>query len=315
MFRARERGMSFWPFAVCLLGLLIFVFLWFGATSERDNSNAVAAKAQAAAKQAEEEKNAANTRLLAVSKAVGFQTGGNFTDAAELERQMKEYATKIREAATTTYPVDRYSADEAGGKVETANAGTVTVAYLTEQEVNDAQNLQGWFPKIETAFARYKHDSERAFEHAQNLAKEKDEITKANAATIQDKDKRIADLTGEKTALENQAREKENELNDKISQLTGQRDAKETELEALKKQSSENEAKLLSQITESKQTISSLVQQNAPTLSEGPDGEVIVADAGMAIINRGQSSWLMPGTIFDVWGLAKGGAKYKKGTL
>jgi uncharacterized protein (UPF0333 family) len=307
--------MSFWPFAVCLLGLLIFVFLWFGATSERDNSNAVAAKAQAAAKQADEEKNAANTRLLAVSKAVGFQTGGNFTDAAEIDRQVKEYAAKIKEAATTTYPVSRYQADPAGGQVEKADAGTVTVTYLTEQEIADTQNLQGWFPKFETALARAKHDGARGFEHAETLAKEKDEITKANEATLKDKDKRISDLTGEKTALENQAREKENELNDKISQLTGQRDAKETELEALKKQSSENEAKLLSQITESKQTISSLVQQNAPTLSEGPDGEVIVADAGMAIINRGQSSWLMPGTIFDVWGLAKGGAKYKKGTI
>ena len=315
MFRARERGMSFWPFAVCLLGLLIFVFLWFGATSERDNANAAAAKAQAAAKQADEEKNAANTRLLAVSKAVGFQTGGNFTDAAELDRQVKEYAAKIKAAATTTYPVERFQADESGGKVEKSDAGTVTVAYMTDQEIADTQTLQGWFPKIETAFSRFKHDSERAAEHAQTLAKEKEEVVKASEATIKDKDKRIADLTSEKTAIENQASEKANELNDKITQLTSQKDAKETELEALKKQSSENEAKLLSQITESKQTISSLVQRDAPALSEGPDGEVIVADAGMAIVNRGKSSWLMPGTIFDVWGLAKGGAKYKKGTL
>ena len=314
MFRARERGMSFWPFAVCLLGLLIFVFLWFGATSERDNANTQLAKAQATAKEADKEKDAANSRLLAVSKLVGFQGGANVTDAAELDRQVKEYAAKIKEAGTVTFPISRYEID-ANGAPAKADVGNVTVTYLTDAEIADATTLQAWFPKFETALSRAKHDAARAFEHAESLAKEKEALTKAGEETVKEKDKRIGELQSEKTALENQAREKENELNDKISQLTGQRDAKETELEALKKQSSENEAKLLSQITESKQTISSLVQRDAPALSEGPDGEVIVADAGMAIVNRGQSSWLMPGTIFDVWGLAKGGAKYKKGTL
>ena len=314
MFRARERGMSFWPFAVCLLGLLIFVFLWFGATSERDNANTQLAKAQATAKEADKEKDAANSRLLAVSKLVGFQGGANVTDAAELDRQVKEYAAKIKEAGTVTFPISRYEID-ANGAPAKADVGNVTVTYLTDAEIADATTLQAWFPKFETALSRAKHDAARAFEHAESLAKEKEALTKAGEETVKEKDKRIGELQSEKTALENQAREKENELNDKITQLTGQRDAKETELEALKKQSSENEAKLLSQITESKQTISSLVQRDAPALSEGPDGEVIVADAGMAIVNRGQSSWLMPGTIFDVWGLAKGGAKYKKGTL
>src|SRR5262249_29139416 len=58
-----------------------------------------------------------------------------------------------------------------------------------------------------------------------------------------------------------------------------------------------------------------LVQREAPVLSEGPDGEVVLADNGVAILNRGRQHWLMPGTVFDVWGIAKGGAKYKKGTV
>jgi hypothetical protein len=307
--------MSFWPFAVCLLGLLIFVFLWFGASSERDQANAAATRAQAAAKQAEEEKNAANTKLLAVSKATGFLGGGNFTDAAELEKQFAEYKAKLKDAVTVTFPTSRYQASPDGGKVEEAPGGTVTVSYLTQSELDDAATLQGLLPKIETAFARFKHDTARAFEATDAAVKEKAAVTTANEETVKEKDKRIGELQNEKSALENQAREKENELNDKITQLTGQRDAKETELEALKQQSSSNEAKLLSEVSKAKQTINSLVQREAPTLSEGPDGEVIVADAGMAIVNRGQSSWLMPGTIFDVWGLAKGGAKYKKGSL
>jgi hypothetical protein len=315
MFRARERGMSFWPFAVCLLGLLVFLLFWFSASTDRDNALAAAAKAQAAAKQAEEEKNAANTKLLAVSKSTGFLGGGNFTDAAELEKQFAEYKAKLKDAVTVTFPATRYQPSADGATVEKSENGTVTVTYLTEAELNDAATLQGLLPKVETAFARFKHDTARAFEATEVAGKEKEAVTKANEDTVKEKDKRIGELQNEKSALENQAREKENELNDKITQLTGQRDAKETELEALKQQSSSNEAKLLSEVSKAKQTINSLVQREAPTVSEGPDGEVIVADAGMAIVNRGQSSWLMPGTIFDVWGLAKGGAKYKKGSI
>lgn len=315
MFRARERGMSFWPFAIALLGLLVFVFLWFGVTSERDNMSASLARSEQAKKQAEEALSKANSRYQEVSKLVGFLGGGNFTDPAELDRQVKEYAPKIKDAGTVTFPISRYQAAPDGGQVEKADAGTVTVTYLTQAEIDDATTLQAWLPKFETALSRAKHDTARAFEHAETLAKEKEALTKAGEDTVKEKDKRISDLTSEKSALENQAREKENELNDKIAQLTGQRDAKETELEALKQQSSANEAKLLSQITEKTQTISSLIQRDAPALAEGPDGEVIVADAGMAVVNRGRDSWLMPGTIFDVWGLAKGGAKYKKGTL
>jgi hypothetical protein len=307
--------MSFWPFAVCLLGLLIFVFLWFGASGERDNANATIARLQADKAKLDDEVKAVTQKYFNASKGTGFLGGGNLTDAAELERQLKEYAGKIKEAGTITFPISRYQASPDGGQVEKADAGTVTIAYLTEAEINNATTLQAWLPMFETALSRAKHDTARAFEHAESLSKDKEELTKASAATVAEKDKRIGELQNEKSALENQAREKENELNDKISQLTGQRDAKETELEALKQQSSANEAKLLQQITESKRTIGSLVQRDAPALSEGPDGEVVVADAGMAIVNRGQSSWLMPGTVFDVFGHAKGGATYKKGTL
>src|SRR5262245_35775332 len=229
MFRARERGMSFWPFAVCLLGLLIFVFLWFGATSERDNANASLAKAQQAEKKSEEEKNLANSRLLTVSKLVGFMGGANVTDAAELDRQVKEYAAKIKDAGTVTFPISRYEID-ANNAPAKADAGTVTVTYLTDAEIADATTLQAWFPKFETALSRAKHDAARAFEHAESLAKDKEALTKANEDTVKEKDKRIGELQSEKTALENQASEKANELNDKIQQLTGQRDAKETEL-------------------------------------------------------------------------------------
>src|SRR5262245_25633423 len=208
MFRARERGMSFWPFAICLLGLLIFVFLWFGATSERDNALAQASRAESARKTAEDERAKTLDKFQKVSNATGFLAGGNFTDVAELDRVVKEYAAKIKDAATVTYPVSRYQADPSGGgTVEKADAGTVTVAYMTEQESAEAKALQSWFPKIETALGRYKHDTARAFEHAETLGTEKAAITKTGEDTVKDKDKRIGELQNEKAALENQARE------------------------------------------------------------------------------------------------------------
>ena len=45
MFRARERGMSFWPFAVSLLAVIVLLVMYFGVASERDQ--AIAAKKSA----------------------------------------------------------------------------------------------------------------------------------------------------------------------------------------------------------------------------------------------------------------------------
>lgn len=315
MFRARERGMSFWPFAISLLGLIVFIILWFSAASERDNANASAARAENQRKAAVEEKDAALSRLGAVSKEVGFLSGGNMSDPAEILRQLKEYRGKLIDTLVIEFPEDRYQQSGDGGQVEKAAGGKVKVSYLTEAELADVATVQGFLSKFETAAKRMKLDIDRAFNNAGTAMAEKETAVKADQETIKQKDARIAELTGEKAALDNQMREKEQELKEQIAQLTSQKDAKETELETLRKQASENEAKLLAQLNESQGQVKTLIQRDAPTLTEGPDGEVIVANAGVAIVNRGKTNWLQPGTTFDVWGLAKGGAKYRKGSI
>lgn len=315
MFRARERGMSFWPFAVSLLGLIVFIILWFSAASERDNANAAAARAENQRQAAVKEKEETLSRLGAVSKEVGFLAGGNMSDPAEILRQLKEYGPKIRDTLTVEFPADRYQETGEGGKVEKADGGRVKVTYLTEAELADTPTVQGFLSKFETAAKRMKFDIDRAFNAAGQAATEKETAVKADQDTIKQKDARIAELTGEKAALDNQMREKEQELKEQIAQLTSQKDAKDTELETLRKQASENEAKLLAQLNEAQGQVRTLVQREAPIVSEGPDGEVVVADNGVAIVNRGKAHWLQPGTTFDVWGLAKGGAKYRKGSI
>ena len=316
MFRARERGMSFWPFAITLLGLIVFIVMWFSVMGERDNFKLSADKAEQARKAAEEDKNAAIAKLGAVSKPLGFQAGGNMTDPAEMDKQMKEYAEKVKATMTSEFPADSYVAGGSeSAPVEKTSAGTVKVMYLTDAELADVPTYQAWLSKFELASKRMKLDIDRSFAAAEAAAKEKETVTKSYEDTIKEKDRRIAELTSEKSALDNQMREKETELKDTIAQITSQKDAKDTELETLRKQTSENEAKLIARNNELNQTVKTLVQREAPVLAEGPDGEVIVADNGVAIVNRGRANMLMPGTVFDVWGLAKGGAKYKKGSI
>jgi len=317
MFRARERGMSFWPFAVTLLGLAVFVFLWFGATSERDNALRTANKAEEARKNMEEEMNKANARVVAISNATGFKGASTSTDPAEIDRQIKEYGPKLRDAMTITVPVTRYQADAGGqgGQIVKADGGMVTVVYLTDAELASCTTVQDFLSKFETAAHRLKYDIDRSIAASEQFQREREAVIKADQESIAAKDKRIADLTGEKAALDNQMREKETELKDQIAQITSQKDAKDTELEAFKKQADANEKKLLATVNELTGQVHALVQRDAPLLTEGPDGEVVVADNGIAIVNRGKAQFLMPGTMFDVWGLAKGGTKYKKGTI
>src|SRR5262245_13923442 len=111
MFRARERGMSFWPFAVSLLLLLAFVIMWFSATSERDQAKLQAQKAVDSMKAMEEERNTTNAKMVAVSKAAGFTGGSTTTDPAEIERQMKDYAGKLKQTMTAKFPSSRYQSD------------------------------------------------------------------------------------------------------------------------------------------------------------------------------------------------------------
>jgi hypothetical protein len=307
--------MSFWPFAVCLLALLACILWGFSASSERDQALRSAQTAENARKDMEQQRDDKIHIISEISKRTGFMAGASQTNPAEIEAQMKDYGAKLRDTMTIKFPASRYQADPAGGTVVKADAGEVTVAYLTDTEIASCATIQDFLSKFETSAHRMKFDIDRSFAATEQALKEKEAVTKTDQESIAAKDKNIADLRGEKTALENQAQEKQKELTDQVTQLTSQKDAKDTELETLKKQMDANEKKLLASLNESEGKVHALVQRDAPLLTEGPDGEVIVADNGVAIVNRGKAQFLMPGTNFEVWGLAKGGAKYRKGSI
>jgi hypothetical protein len=307
--------MSFWPFAVSLLLVVVLVVMWFSATGERDQWKNDAAKADARLKKAEEDLQAKIKEFQEVSRNTGYLGGGSTSSAADIAAAIKEYGTKLGDIMTIEFGTDRYQEDPNGGKTEKTAGGGAKVRYLTEAEIADTPTLQGFFAKFEVAANRMKVDIARAFEDSKKARDELDAVKKASAETVAAKDKRINDLTLEKTNIDNAAHEKEQELNDKIAQKDQALQKATAETEAMRKQSSENEAKLVAQANELNGTIRTLVQRDAPVLTEGPDGEVILADNGVALVNRGKSQFLMPGTIFEVLGRAKGGATYKKGSI
>jgi hypothetical protein len=308
--------MSFWPFAVSLLLVVVLVVMWFSATSERDQWKADAEKARGQSKQAEEALQAKIKEFQEVSRNTGYLGGGATSNAAEIAAAIKEYGTKLGDILTIEFGTDRYQEDPAGGgKVDKTAGGGAKVRYLTDAEIADTPTLQGFFSKFEVAANRMKFDIARSFEDAKKARDELDTVKKASSESVAAKDKRIKDLTDEKANIDNAAHEKEAELNEKIAQKDQALQKATGEAEAVRKQASENEAKLVAQSNELNGTIRTLVQRDAPVLTEGPDGEVIIADNGVAIVNRGKSQFLMPGTIFEVLGRAKGGATYKKGSI
>jgi hypothetical protein len=314
MFRARERGMSFWPFAISLLLLIVLVIMWFSATSERDQWKASFDQARRNQEQAEKERNEANQRVIAISSGTGFTGGGNATDPARIAAQIKEYGDKLVPSLTYEFPSSRYQAGEGGGTTRT-EGDKIVVSYLTQADLSDATTLEAFLSKFESAAARMKNDIGRAFAAQETAVKDKETAAKAAEDALKDKDKRIAELTGEKAAVENQAREKEAELKEANAQKDQKITQLESDIEATRKQASTNEASLVAQVAEARGQVRTLVQREKPVTTEGPDGEVLVSSEGMAIVNRGRTHWLMPGTVFDVWGRAKGGATYHKGQI
>jgi NAD-dependent DNA ligase len=315
MFRARERGMSFWPFAISLLLLIVLVIMWFSATSERDQWKASFDKAQTNQKAAEAERDAANKRLVEASTPTGYTAGGSTISADAVKAAIADTGGKLGTILSIEFPASRYQESGDGGKIEKTDAGKVTVVYLTAAELAEATTLEGFVSKFEMAASRMKNDIMRAFATAETATNDKVVAAAAADAALKDKDKRIAELTGEKAAVETAAGEKERELKDSLAQKDQKITQVESDLEAARKQASTNEAKLIAQVSEAQGQVRTLVQRDAPAITEGPDGEVMIASDGMAIINRGRAHWLMPGTIFQVMGRAKGGATYPKGEI
>jgi len=305
--------MSFWPFAISLLLLIVFVVMWFSVSGERDQFKASAEKAENLRKNAETAREEAVAKFQAVSKDIGFLSGST-TDSAVIKAQLAEYGPKLRDAMTITFPATRFTADPNGGPIEKQDAGTVTVCY---SPTPSSPTPDGAGLPLKVRGRLEAHEDRRR--PRVRLQRDRDEGQGRRRSRARGRGQ--AEGSAHRRADQGEGRRREREDGEGSR---AQREGRAAhpgegrqggELEAARKQASENEAKLIAQANELQGQVRSLVQRDAPALSEGPDGEVVVADNGGRDRQRGRKQWLMPGTLFDVWGLAKGGAKYHKGSI
>src|SRR5438045_9651261 len=68
-----ERGMSFWPFVITLILLLVFVFMWFSAKSDKEDALVAKAKAEDAATLTTDKFTQITDYLDKLGKVVGWQ--------------------------------------------------------------------------------------------------------------------------------------------------------------------------------------------------------------------------------------------------
>jgi NAD-dependent DNA ligase len=307
--------MSFWPFAISLVLLIAMIFMWFSVAGERDQALGQARTAREKETAAAENLDKLRADFMAVSKLVGFMEGTNYSSAKAIEARMASAVAAWREKATMDIATSKYTAAEGGGTIEKAEGDKVKVVYLGAEGTGQPTTLEAIFPFAEQGLARFNFDVQRAFTQVAQVQEAKDAMSKAHDESLKAKDERITALGSEKSAVESQAAAQTQELRDQKAELERQKDQLQSELEQARKQATDAAAKFLTEINEAKGQIRTLVQREAPALSEGPDGEVLVGHDGLVVINRGKSHFLMPGTVFTVLGRAKGGATYPKGTV
>lgn len=318
MIRARERGMSYWPFVIALIALLVMTYMWYEASKDTEDlkSNLRAAQTQATAKQ--EEVNSLKLKLDELQVDVGFSHDSEQRpDGEKIRARVQEFVAQTGEQLTLTLDAKKWSATGEGGRVEELNDGTLKMHYFpTAAEMSgETLTLEGVFPLFVDAVKRMQADIQQAIEMKSAAEAEVTSLKEQHTAQLTQKDQAISDRQSQIQSLQAQLAQQGSELRDQISTLEAQVDSARTELEEFRTQSESTIAKLENQVSQGQGEIKTLVDREKPYASEGPDGEILAARDGTAWVNLGKRNLLMPGTVFSVLGRKKGGELYAKGVV
>ncbi len=316
MFRARERGMSYWPFVVSLVALLVVTFMWYEAMKVEEDLRSDASRAKTATSEWQTKYTAMNNRLLELVDSTGYAGTDSYPDKEAIGADVQKFLTSMREQLTLEFETDKFAPTGDGGKIEQIGQGKFRVTYMpAEAELARATTVESVFPIVLAAAKRMLVDVNH---HVQQKATAESGLASAQSAhgnSLTQKDQTISDLQTQMQALQANLAEQGSDLRDQIAALEGNLNSARSELEEFRAQSDKTVADLSNKLSQSKGEVMRLNQREVPFVSEGPDGEVLAADAGMAILDRGKTDMLMPGTVFTVLGRAKGGALYAKGIV
>jgi len=313
--RGREAGMSFWPFVVALVLVLVAVVFWYDGTKDHEKTKQDLATKAAEAQSWKDRFGEANKKLIALVDVTGYPDAASHPDAEKLQTELVGFADKWREKATIEFDNDRYTATGAGGAVEKLQGNRIRVTYLPLKGEVTTLSVETLLPMLESAANRMQVDIKRAFESAYASAAEVATLKTKQAAELAAKDAKNSADSAAAAAANAAATERERELRDQLTAKDAAVTQAQTELEALRAKATETEARLTREVSQKSAEIGTLVRRDAPAVSEGPDGEVLAAGSGIAVVNRGKQHMLMPGTTFTVLGRRKGGDLVTKGVL
>ncbi|MCG3135227.1 MAG: hypothetical protein HMLKMBBP_02738 [Planctomycetes bacterium] len=314
--RGRERGMSFWPFVITLLLFLVTVYLWYEASSKHEQQVSEIATLRDKLKAADEAKTDYNNRILALETATGFQDAavGQAT-ADSVKKGLLAWCEKNRANFTVEFDTDRWSPTGSGGKVEKLAGTKVKYLYLPSTPELERLSIETLLPVVDNAITNILKDLKQAGEAAGKWKKDFDAAQAGIKAALDAKDAARAELSTQKSQIETQFANREKELLDQIAAQKAAAQQANAEAETAKKEKESFEAKATSQINQLKSELKTAMSKDKPMLSEGFDGDVLDAGSGIAFINIGKKSMLMPGTVFDVHGSVKGGGTTPVGRI
>lgn len=316
--RARERGMSYWPFVVTLVLFLVMFYMYYEASSKATDLESRLNAAVAARTQAEERESAISQAADRIRNKTGF-VEGDVVSVEKMNQWMADGIKRAAEAATMEVQADRF-VEGSAGEIEQIQGEKIVVKYLVPGDVNrlaqPGARLDQLFEPMISAFERMKADINQI---RTAMTKAQDELAAAKAAHVEqlaNKDTAISEEAARSAAVQASLDELKREKDDQIETLKTQLDQATAEAESAREEFESQLTAMNSQLNQAKSVVSQLNTREKPFVVEGPDGAVLhAANENLVIIDLGKKDMLMPGTVFTVIGKIKGGSRVQKGTI
>jgi len=318
MIRARERGMSYWPFVITLVALLVMTYMWYEADKVQDDQKSNLRNATAKLTAETDRAREFDEALDLLRNEFGFNHDSlPRPDSAKARARILEFVQQTGEQLSFEADTNKFSATGQGGRVEQLNDGKIRVAYFppAAELAGESLTLEGLFPLFVDAVKRMQADIQNQIALRAATDAEKGTMVTAHAGELSTKDQAISERQSQIQALQANLAQQGSELREQISTLEAQVDSARTELEEFRTQSEGQIAQLENKVAQGQGEVKTLIGREKPYASEGPDGEVLAARDGTAWVNLGKRNLLMPGTTFTVLGRQKGGRLYAKGVV
>ena len=144
MIRARERGMSYWPFVICLIALLVMTYMWYEASKDTDGLRSDLSAANR--EKAELTTQLTSTRLTLdeLQSFTGFSADdGRKPDGEKMRARVQEFVQQTGDQLTFTIDAKKWTASGQGGRVEELNDGQLKVHYFPPAGEMSGDSLRG----------------------------------------------------------------------------------------------------------------------------------------------------------------------------